>query len=170
MRPEGWIRFWSRLRCWLLVGGLLASNLSDFGGVASGAAPPPKGAQCQLTQNGFSDGAYKPNAPVRSRVGTGFVLSGIIRSGIDCAAIPGAHVEFWFAGPSGYDDAHRGTVIADAGGKYRFESSVLAGNGGWRPHMHVRVAVPGHRPLVTVYLPQAGTSAGTLDLVLEPDV
>jgi protocatechuate 3,4-dioxygenase beta subunit len=107
---------------------------------------------------------------VRSHVGTGFVLSGIVRSGIDCAVIQGARVEFWFRRPDGqYDDAHRGTVITDGAGRYRFEGN-FPGGGFFRPHIHLRVAVPGYRPLVTVYLPQPGATVGTFDIVLEPEV
>lgn len=145
----------------------LLSVLASPGTPPAAAAAPPK---CPLTQGQMSDGAYKPNAPVRSRVGTGFVLSGTVRSGMDCKGIQGAHVEFWFAGPNGYDDAHRGTVISDPAGAYRFESSVLSGNTGFRPHIHLRVAVPGFKTLNTVYLPQSGTSGGTFDLVLEPEL
>ena len=146
-----------------LLGCLALSGRS--GDRAAAAAP-----KCALTEGRFNDGGYRPNAPVRSRVGTGFVLSGTVRSGIDCRGIQGARVEFWFAGPNGYDEAHRGTVIAGAGGAYRFESSVLSGNTGFRPHIHLRVAVPGFKTLTTVYLPQPGTSAGRFDLVLEPEL
>ena len=150
------------------AGILLAAGLGTSGGFADGAASTA--ARCTPTRADFGDPDYKANAPVRSRVGTGFALSGIVRSGIDCSIIAGAHVEFWLAGPNGYDDAHRGTLIADGNGRYRLESNFPSGNTGREPHIHLRVAVPGYRTLVTVYFPRAGTTTGTLDLVLEPDV
>jgi hypothetical protein len=153
--PERWV---------LLLSLVLCAGL-DVRAAGASAAP----AKCALTQGNAYDGGYKPNAPVRPRVGTGFVLTGTVRSGIDCKGVQGAHVEFWFAGPSGYDDAHRGTVIADPAGIYRFESSVLS-NGSFRPHIHIRVAVPGFKTLTTVYLPHPGTAAGMFDLVLEPEL
>jgi 1,4-dihydroxy-2-naphthoate octaprenyltransferase len=157
-----------QVRPWLVGGVLLGTSLGMFGGFA--AAAPPSAARCPLTQGDGGDPFYKPNAPVRSHVGTGFVLSGIVRSGIDCAVIQGARVEFWLRRPDGqYDDARRGTVITDGAGRYRFESN-FPGGGFFRPHIHVRVAVPGYRPLVTVYLPQPGATVGTFDLVLEPEV
>lgn len=135
---------------------------------AAGSAPPPASPRCQLTQGTGGDPFYKPNAPVRSRVGTGFVLTGIVRSGIDCAAMRGARVELWVRGPDGqYDDVHRGTVITDGNGRYRFESNFP---GGGFPHIHVRVAAPGHRPLEIRYVPRSGATTGVLDLVLEPEV
>lgn len=131
------------------------------------AAPPPK---CPITSNGYMDPSYTPNAPVRSRVGAGFELSGVVRSGIDCAAIPRARVEIWHAGPNGaYDTVHRGTVIADAGGRYRFDTD-FPGSSYGQPHIHVRVVVAGFKPVVTVFLPKAGTKNGALDIVLEPEV
>jgi len=155
----------------LAAGILLIAGLAVLAGSVDGAAPPSTAPRCPLTQGSFADGAYKANAPVRSRVGTGFVLSGIVRSGIDCSALTGARVEFWLRGPNGqYDDAHRGTVLADNNGRYRFESNATSANSGWRPHIHLRVAVPGYRTLDTVYFPQAGAGAGTFDLVLEPEV
>jgi protocatechuate 3,4-dioxygenase beta subunit len=80
----------------------------------------------------------------------------------------GTRVELWLRGPDGqYDDVHRGTVITDGNGRYRFESNFP---GGGAPHIHVRVAAPGYRPLATVYFPRSGAVAGVLDLVLEPEV
>ena len=145
---------------------LLVTSCSGLNGGAAAAA-----GRCALTQGGFADPNYKPNPPLRSHVGTGFSLTGTVRSGIDCSVIVGARVEFWLRGPDGqYDDAHRGTVTTNGGGRYRFESNFPGGDGGFQPHIHLRVAVPGYRTLVTVYLPQAGASAGVLDLVLEPEM
>ena len=156
-------------RLWLVGGVLLATSLGASPGVT--AAAPPSAARCPLTQGEGGDPFYKPNAPVRSHVGTGFVLTGIVRSGIDCAVMQGVRVEFWLRRPDGqYDDAHRGIVVTDGAGRYRFESNFPGGDGGFRPHIHLRVAVPGYRPLVTIYLPQPGTGGGTFDIVLEPEV
>jgi hypothetical protein len=157
-------------KAWLMAGILFAACLGVLADVTNGAAPPSTAARCPLTQAGFGDPAYKPNTPVRPRVGTGFVLTGIVRSGIDCSVLKGAHVEFWLRGPDGqYDDVHRGTVVSDGSGKYRFESNFPGGTG-LQPHIHLRVAVPGYRTLVTVYFPHPGATAGTFDFVLEPEV
>lgn len=153
---------------WLAGTVLVATNLGVPGALALGSAPPSTNSRCQLTQGSGGDPFYKPNAPVRSRVGTGFVLTGIVRSGIDCAAMRGTRVELWLRGPDGlYDDVHRGMVITDGNGRYRFESNFP---GGGLPHIHVRVAAPGYRPLETRYVPRAGATTGVLDLVLEPEV
>lgn len=139
---------------------------------AAAPAPAPK---CPITAAGFADPSYAPNAPLRSHVGNGFVLTGVVRSGIDCAVIPRARVEFWLRGPTGeYDDVHRGTVLSDSNGRYRIESNFPGGSlpdtSFAQPHIHVRVAVPGFKPLVTAVFPKPGTTAGTFDLVLEPEL
>ncbi len=158
-------------RLWLVGVVLLATILGVFADFTRGAAPPSAAVRCPLTQGNVGDSFYKANAPVRSHVGTGFVLAGIVRSGIDCSAMSGARVEFWLRGPNGqYDDVHRGTAITDGNGRYRFESNFPGGDGGFTPHIHLRVAVPGFRTLVTVYLPRAGDTTGMYDLVLEPEV
>lgn len=113
---------------------------------------------------------YQANAPVRNRVGQGYVLSGVIKSAQDCAAIAGARIEFWLAGPSGdYDDDHRATVIVEPSGAYRFESNYPPKYSFRPPHIHIKVSAPGFKTLVTQHYPKEGTSHGTFDLVLIPE-
>ena len=153
------------------VGAALAAwavaAMTAWSGGAAGAAPAPK---CPITPTGYMDPNYSPNPPLRSRVGRGFVLMGVIRSGIDCAVLPRVRVEIWHAGPNGvYDAVHRGTVITDGAGRYRFETD-FPGSSFGQPHIHVRVAVPGFKPTVAVFFPRPGTNTGELDIVLEPEV
>jgi protocatechuate 3,4-dioxygenase beta subunit len=139
-------------------------------GLASAAAPTRSVAEpaCPPTPEDMLGPFYEPNAPVRSKVGTGHVLRGTVRSAADCRAVPGARVELWLAGPNGYDDAHRATVITDAEGAYRFESERPDPYERRPPHIHVRVAQPGYRTLVAQHYPQAGQDEATFDLVLVP--
>lgn len=168
MRTRGNARRLAWGMAWVTTAALAGATLGVPGVSPAAAAAPPT--RCPLTPSDAGDPFYKPNAPVRSSVGTGFVLTGVVRSGIDCAPVPGARVEFWLRGPDGrYDDAHRGTIVADAGGRYRLQSTFPGGTG-FQPHIHLRAAVPGFRPLVTAYLPRPGSSAGVLDLVLEPEL
>src|SRR5450631_4015139 len=67
---------------------------------------------------------YRPNAPLRSKIGTGYVLEGTVRSAATCQPIPGARIEFWQAGPDGqYGDAWRAVIITDRRGRYRLTTS-----------------------------------------------
>ncbi len=126
-------------------------------------------ALCQPTQPDSLGPFYKPNAPVRSRVGTGYILHGIVRSSRDCSPIAGARIELWLAGPDGsYDDDHRATVFSDESGRYEFESNLPPAYVGRPPHIHIRVSARGHRTLATQHYPAKGRSEEAFDLVVIP--
>ena len=155
------------------VGGAFAAALAVlmFG---AWCAPAPAGAaapKCPITPNGYMDPNYTPNPPLRSHVGGGgFVLTGLVRSGIDCAPLARVRVEIWHAGPNGsYDMVHRGTVITDAAGRFRFQTD-FPGSSFGQPHIHIRVAAGGFKPTATAFLPKPGTKAGEIEIVLEPEV
>jgi protocatechuate 3,4-dioxygenase beta subunit len=126
-------------------------------------------ATCAPTEEDALGPFYKQNSPIRSLVGKGYVLQGIVRSSTDCAAIPGAVIELWLAGPDGgYDDAHRATIIADASAAYRFESNLPPPYFGRPPHIHLRVSAKGFVTLVTQHYPQSGKKEAVFDIVLVP--
>jgi len=125
-------------------------------------------AECTATQGELLDASYKPAAPMRSSVGTGYVLTGMVRASGDCQPIPGATVELWLAGPNGYSDDYTGTVVADKAGHYRFQSPFPAPSTGRPPHIHMRVAADGFLPIQTECFPRQGTGTGVFDIVLEP--
>jgi protocatechuate 3,4-dioxygenase beta subunit len=113
---------------------------------------------------------YVPNAPVRSSVGTGHLLKGMVRSSKDCSPLPNARIEFWQVGPNGeYDDAHRATLFADDSGAYTFESNFPPGYSGRPPHIHAKVTASGHQQLTTQFYPSEGATEAEFDLVLIPE-
>ena len=110
---------------------------------------------------------YKPNAPLRDRVGQGYKLSGTVMSSRDCSPIPRAGIEIWMAGPNGdYMDDYRATVIPNESGEYRFECHMPPSYLRRPPHIHMRVTAKGFKTLVTQHYPQKGSSKGKFDLVL----
>lgn len=126
-------------------------------------------AGCRPTAPDMLGPFYKPDAPVRSSVGKGYVLRGTVRSSTDCSPVPGAAIELWLAGPDGeYDDEHRATIVPDASGSYRIESNVPQPYSGRPPHIHLRVSAPGFRTLVTQHYPEPGKTEAAFDLVLVP--
>jgi catechol 1,2-dioxygenase len=126
-----------------------------------------KTANCKPTQPDMLGPFYEPGAPVRTRVGRGYVLSGTVLAAQECKPIPNAHIEFWLANPKGdYDDAHRATVFAGERGRYRLESNVPVSYGGRPPHIHVRVRAPGYEELVTQHYPERAQRKANFDLVL----
>lgn len=138
-------------------------------GVIYAAASGDASLKCKPTPADHLGPFYVPDAPVRAKVGQGYLLSGAVRSAADCAAIAGAKIEFWLAGPAGsYDDDHRATLFADKSGSYRFESNFPPAYGSRPPHIHIRVSAPGFRTLVTQHYPESGESGAGFDLVLVP--
>ncbi|NJD56905.1 MAG: intradiol ring-cleavage dioxygenase [Nitrospirae bacterium] len=125
---------------------------------------------CKPTEPDELGPFYKPDAPVRSTVGKGYVLSGTVRSAPDCKPVPGAKVEVWMAGPDGdYADAYRATLRSDSLGTYRFESHIPPAYYGRPPHIHLFISGPGFRTLITQHYPEKGKKSTTFDIVLVPE-
>jgi protocatechuate 3,4-dioxygenase beta subunit len=136
--------------------------------LVAGAIPAPSAGapSCPPTRADALGPFYEPGAPVRSRVGRGYVLRGRVLS-TTCRPIRRARIELWLANPSGqYDDAHRATMFSTATGSYRFESNRPPPYSSRPPHIHVRVSARGYRTLVTQHYPRAGRTGAVFNLVL----
>lgn len=126
--------------------------------------------KCRPTPEDLMGPFYKPGAPVRNSVGAGYVLTGTVKSALDCLPVADARIEFWLTGSNGkYNDDHRATVFADDAGSYRFQSNIPPGYGYRPPHIHIRVSADGFKPLVTQHYPDQGDEKGHFNLVLVPD-
>lgn len=125
---------------------------------------------CPPTRADAQGGSYKPDAPERASTGRGLVVAGSVRSAAGCGRLAGARLEWWSTNPQGdYDDAHRATQRTDPEGRYRYETDFPGRYGFGRPHLHVRVAAPGHRRLVTLLYPERGQAELVRDFVLAPE-
>jgi protocatechuate 3,4-dioxygenase beta subunit len=125
--------------------------------------------KCEPTPADYLGPFYKAGAPVRSRVGKGYQLTGLVISSADCTPIAEAVIELWLTGPDGsYDDDHRATIFSNDSGQYQFESNFPPGYSGRPPHIHIRVSANGFRTLATQHYPEAGHEAGEFNLVLVP--
>ena len=124
---------------------------------------------CKPTEPDMLGPFYKSGAPVRSAVGKGYIMTGMVKSSRDCSAIKGARIEFWLVNTEGtYDDEHRATVFSNTAGSYRFESNMPKPYFGRPPHIHIRVSAEGHETLVTQHYPEEGKILSAFDLVLVP--
>jgi protocatechuate 3,4-dioxygenase beta subunit len=120
------------------------------------------------TDAGGPFGSGEP--PLRTKIGTGHVLTGVVLSALDCTPIRGARVEFWQSNPNGvYTRAGSGTVITGRSGRFRFEGPVPSSEGGFPGHIHIRVDAAGYVPLLTRYVPPRGSHRGNIRLVLVPE-
>jgi protocatechuate 3,4-dioxygenase beta subunit len=112
---------------------------------------------------------YRPGAPVRHQIGTGYLLLGEVRSAADCQPVGGALIEIWMTGPDGtYDDRWRATLFSRKDGRYFFVSHFPAPYGSRPPHIHLRVAAAGFEELFTQHYPVPGQGEAVFDLVLIP--
>lgn len=162
---QSWYNNFMRILCRPLI---LLALLTLFAVPASRGAAET-GYACAPTTPDQLGPFYKRNAPLREKVGTGYLLSGVVRSAADCVPIPWARVEIWLTGPDGrYGDAYRATVVSAMTGDYRFESDFPVVYEGRPPHIHIRVTAPGYAPLVTQHYPKPGESTGRFELVLIP--
>jgi protocatechuate 3,4-dioxygenase beta subunit len=139
--------------------------------VLAGTPDPAAAAwKCAPTPQDEIGPFYRPNAPLRSRIGTGYVLEGTVRSATTCRPIPGARVEFWQAGPDGqYSDAYRATIVTDRRGRYRLETSFPPPNARRPPHIHILVDMRGYAGLITQHYPVARQRRATFDLTMETE-
>jgi protocatechuate 3,4-dioxygenase beta subunit len=112
---------------------------------------------------------YRPDAPVRSRIGSGYLLMGEVKSAADCKPIGGVRLEIWMAGPDGnYGDQWRATTFARNDGRYHFVSHIPGPYGSRPPHIHLIVNAPGFDELITQHYPAPGHGEAVFDLVLIP--
>ncbi len=123
---------------------------------------PSAAVTCTATIDDGLSPSYKPNAPVRSSVGHGHVLEGVVRSSLDCAPIANAKIELWpeYAG-QGHTDEARATVFTDSAGRYRFECDPPE-------HIHMRISAEGYRTLAQNSYHPNGQAEGRFDIVLVP--
>jgi protocatechuate 3,4-dioxygenase beta subunit len=131
---------------------------------------PAAAFKCPPTPEDEMGPFYRPGAPLRSVIGSGYLLSGTVKSAADCAPIPSPLIELWQTGPNGrYDDAHRAAIITDASGEYRFETNYPGDYATRPPHIHIRVSAKGFQTLTTQHYLRRGATAADFDLILVPD-
>ena len=125
--------------------------------------------RCAPTRPDADGPFYRPGAPLRNSLGSGYLLFGEVKSARDCRPIPGARIELWLVGPDGrYDERWRATVLAGVDGRYAFSSHVPPPYGSRPPHIHLVVNAPGYAELITQHYPASGTGMALFDLVLIP--
>jgi protocatechuate 3,4-dioxygenase beta subunit len=148
---------------------VLLAALAVASCVAASASGTPAASACQPTPSDAAGPFGRGLPPVRSKIGNGHVLTGVILSAADCKPIKGALVQFWQAGKNGYTRAGSATVKTDAAGRFRFQGPPAVGYGGRTPHIHIRVSAKDHETLLTRYEMTPGTRRGSIRLVLVPE-
>jgi protocatechuate 3,4-dioxygenase beta subunit len=123
----------------------------------------PENRSCRPTLDDGVSPSYKPDAPERTVVGQGHMVTGVVLSSVDCQPIANAKLEFWPEEEGlGHPDSSRAIFYTDQDGRYRFECNLPE-------HIHMRISASGYRTIgVNSYHPE-GKAEGIFDIVLEPE-
>jgi hypothetical protein len=127
--------FYTR-RSFLIAAG---SGSVALGFAGSGLVSP---AQAQTfaptkTMRGGSNN-YRPNAPLVTALGSGFVMSGVVRAAGSGKPLDGVRIQIWAATTLGGEREPRnhGSVLTAADGSYTLEMEQIVPNFG-QPHAHL---------------------------------
>jgi protocatechuate 3,4-dioxygenase beta subunit len=148
---------------------LVAAGLAVLAGLVGAGTARPGASACRptLSRGGGPFETSGAQAPRRSRIGRGHVLTGRVLRYPDCAAVRGAVVEFWQESPNGrYDGRGRASVVTGRTGIFRFEGPVPPGEFGRPSHIHVHVEAAGYESFVTTYVLARGERQGRMTIVL----
>lgn len=147
--------------CTSATGTLVVPTATAVQPSSTSTAAPAR--SCKPTLDDGVSPSYKPDAPERSVVGKGHILTGVVLSSDDCQPIANAKLEFWpEEGGLGHPDSSRATFYTDENGYYRFECNPP-------DHIHMQISAPGYRTIgVNSYHPE-GKTEGTFDIVLQPE-
>jgi protocatechuate 3,4-dioxygenase beta subunit len=147
---------------------LVAAALSSLALLAGAASSAPV-ATCKPTPEDAFGPFGRVTPPLRAKIGTGHVLTGVVLSAVDCKPIRGARVEFWQSNKQGrYTRATSGSVRTNSQGRFRFEGPYPPSYEGRPAHIHIRVVAKFHELLLTRYEPR-GARRGTVRIVLRPE-
>jgi protocatechuate 3,4-dioxygenase beta subunit len=152
------------------VKGLLLAAPALLTAVLLWTAPASSAPGCRPTPTDAAGPFAQGEPPLRAKIGRGHVLTGIVLSAVDCRPVAGARVQFWQENGDGvYTRASSGSVMTGRSGRFRFEGPYPPSDGGFPPHIHIRVDAVSFEALLTRYLPPRGSHHGTIRLVLKPD-
>ncbi|PUB15600.1 twin-arginine translocation signal domain-containing protein [Yoonia sediminilitoris] len=113
---------------------------------------------------------YRPNAPLVKSLGTGFMMSGIVRAAGTGVPLEGVRIQIWAATTLGGEREPRnhGSVLTQADGSFALEMKQIVPNFG-QPHAHLAYDDPQFQ---TVFLrpvmPSANDTALQADFNLVP--
>jgi len=79
---------------------------------------------------------YIPDAPRRDSLGSGFVITGLVRSTDGCRPLEGVRIQVWLATETGGEQDNRASVRTGSDGRYRIETAPTVPQFG-EPNIHV---------------------------------
>jgi hypothetical protein len=124
-----------------------AENVGESGPERTTPAAPPAAQtttaakraprSCKPTQsNPGGTNNYIPDAPALDALGSGFVITGLVRSADGCRPLEDVRVQVWLATETGGEQDNRASVRTGADGRYRIETAPTVPQFG-EPNIHV---------------------------------
>ena len=102
-----------------------------------GSAQPAQRRNCEATQsNPGGTNNYIPDAPALESLGSGFVITGLVRSAAGCRPLRDVRIQVWLATETGGEQDNRASVRTGADGRYRIETDPTVPQFG-EPNIHV---------------------------------
>ncbi|MCP4408890.1 MAG: hypothetical protein GY807_14230 [Gammaproteobacteria bacterium] len=127
---------------------------------------PTAGASCTPTPHHTTGTHYQPVTEQRVDIGSGVTVHGRILAAPNCKLVTNARVAHWQAGEDGYyADRLRAYLLADAEGRYAFETEWPALS---PPHIHFIITAEGYQALETQWIGDTRTRNIEFDMVLRP--
>ena len=97
----------------------------------------PEPRRCKATEsNPGGTNNYIPDAPERDSLGSGFVITGLVRSADGCEPLEDVRIRVWLATETGGEQDNRASVRTGADGRYRIETDPTVPQFG-EPNIHV---------------------------------
>lgn len=129
------------------VSGTGAENVGESGpervvtttepAAVAGTTQPAQRRNCEATQsNPGGTNNYIPDAPALESLGSGFVITGLVRSAAGCRPLRGVRVQVWLATETGGEQDNRASVKTGADGRYRIRTDPTVPQFG-EPNIHV---------------------------------
>lgn len=134
-----------------IVAALVASEPSGTGAENVGESGPERAVRpeprrddeqrprrrCKATKsNPGGTNNYIPDAPERDSLGSGFVITGLVRSAEGCRPLEGVRIQVWLATETGGEQDNRASVRTGPDGRYRIETAPTVPQFG-EPNIHV---------------------------------
>lgn len=93
--------------------------------------------RCKATRsNPGGTNNYIPGAPERESLGSGFVITGLVRAAAGCRPLEGVRIQVWLATETGGEQDNRASVRTGSDGRYRIETAPTVPQFG-EPNIHV---------------------------------
>jgi len=93
--------------------------------------------RCKATEsNPGGTNNYIPDAPPLESLGSGFVITGVVRAADGCAPLEDVRVQVWLATETGGEQDNRASVRTGEDGRYRIETDPTIPQFG-EPNIHV---------------------------------